>query len=149
LLLITFLMYGLIRAMPGSPLTVDLATLDPSRSMSVADQKRLERQYGLDKPWYLAYATWLTNLARLDLDRSFSYKPAVSKVIGDRTWPARLLSGSSLLLAYLLAIPMGLWFTAREGRLEERTLSTVLYMLYSLPSFVAALFLQMIFYVQL
>jgi peptide/nickel transport system permease protein len=146
LLLITFLIYGLIRAMPGSPLTVDIATLDPSRSMCLEDQKRLEKLYGLDKPWVMAYGTWLANLARLDLGRSFSYKQDVTKVIGERIVPTMLLTGSSLLLAYLIAIPIGLWFTARDGRLEERTASTTLYMLYSLPSFVAALFLQMLFY---
>ncbi len=149
LLLITCLIYGLIRAMPGSPLTADLAMLDPSRVMSLEDQQRLEKLYGLDKPWYLAYATWLKNLLKFDLGRSFFEKEDVTKVIGKRIGPTLLLTGTSLLLTYLLAIPLGLWFTARDGRLEERTLSTTLYMLYSLPSFVAALFLQMLFYARL
>ena len=48
-----------------------------------------------------------------------------------------MLSISSLTLTYLLAIPMGLYATARANKPDERVLSTLLYMLYSLPSFVA------------
>jgi peptide/nickel transport system permease protein len=60
-----------------------------------------------------------------------------------------LLTLSSLLISYLLAIPLGLYATARSGRLDERMVSTILYMLYSLPSFVAALGLQVFFAIRL
>src|SRR5688500_8232151 len=146
LLLITFLIYGLLRNMPGSPLTVDMAQLDPNKSMTKAEQDRQRRIYGLDKHWTVAYTIWLSNLVKLDLGRSFAYKQDVAKIIGERIGPTLMLTGSSLLLAYLLAIPLGLWFTARDGGLQERTASSVLYMLYSLPPFVAALLLQMVFY---
>jgi peptide/nickel transport system permease protein len=59
------------------------------------------------------------------------------------------LSASSLFLAYLLAVPMGLFATIRSGKPDERALSTTLYMLYSLPSFVAALLLLVFFSVKL
>ena len=120
LLLITFLIFGLIRSMPGSPLTVNMAQMDPSRQVSPEQIERLKRIYGLDKHWTVAYLSWLKNLALLDLDRSFSDKRAVSTVIGERIGPTLLLSGSSLVLAYLLSIPMGLWFTARDAHLARR-----------------------------
>jgi peptide/nickel transport system permease protein len=44
---------------------------------------------------------------------------------------------------------MGLYATARHGRIDERILSAALYMLYSLPTYVAALFLQLLFYARL
>ncbi|QDU87138.1 Dipeptide transport system permease protein DppB [Pirellulimonas nuda] len=49
----------------------------------------------------------------------------------------------------MLSIPIGLWSTAAGGGVAERTVSTLLYMLYSLPAFVAALYLQLLFYVKL
>ena len=49
----------------------------------------------------------------------------------------------------MLSIPIGLYATARSGKLDERITSTLLYMLYSLPAFVAALFLQMLFAIKL
>jgi peptide/nickel transport system permease protein len=48
-----------------------------------------------------------------------------------------------------LSIPLGLWATVRAGTLRERTVSTALYMLYSLPAFVAALYLQLLFFSKL
>jgi peptide/nickel transport system permease protein len=60
-----------------------------------------------------------------------------------------LLTASSLVLTYLLAIPLGLWSTVRAGTTAERTVSVLLYMLYSLPSYVAALFLQILLAVKL
>ncbi|MEW4528232.1 ABC transporter permease [Maioricimonas sp. JC845] len=149
LLLITFIIYGLIRSMPGSPLTQELARLDPSKVMSEEDFRRVQKLYGLDKPWYEAYGVWVTNLAQGDLGRSFSRKRPVADLIFERMGPTLLLSITSLLLTYLLSIPMGLYATARSGKTDERVLSTILYMLYSFPSFVAALFLQLFFAVHL
>ena len=149
LVLITFVIFGLIRNMPGTPLTLALAEVDPSRRISEEDLKRMEKAYGLDKPWPVAYVQWLGNLATLDLGRSISRKQPVTVLIGQRIGPTLLLSASSLFLAYLLAVPMGLFATVRSGRLDERVLSTVLYMFYSLPSFVAALLLLVLFAVKL
>jgi peptide/nickel transport system permease protein len=149
LVMITFVIFALIRNMPGTPLTMDLAETDPSRQISEEDLERLERIYGLDKHWSLAYFQWLGNLVRLDLGRSFREKRPVTDVIGERVGPTLVLSVTSLSLAYLLAIPLGLLTTARSGRRDERALSTLLYMLYSVPSFVAALLLLQLFYVRL
>src|SRR4029078_12300241 len=60
-----------------------------------------------------------------------------------------ILEVTSLIITFLLAIPIGLYATARSGRADERFVSTILYMLYSLPVFVAALFLQIFFAIQL
>lgn len=149
LLLITFVIFGLIRNMPGTPLTMRMAEVDPSREISKEDLKRMEKIYGLDKPWPAAYVQWVGNLARLDLGRSISRKQPVTRLIRERIGPTLLLSATSLILVYILAVPMGLFATVRSGQVEERAMSTVLYMLYSFPSFVAALFLQVLFAVKL
>jgi peptide/nickel transport system permease protein len=149
LFLITFVIYGLVRNMPGTPLTMDLAETDPSRQISQEDLQRLEQIYGLDKHWFVAYFQWLGNMAQLDMGRSFREKRPVTTVIGERIKPTLLLSVTSLALAYLLAVPMGLYATVRSGRTDERIMSTVLYMLYSVPAFVTALLLLNLFYVRL
>lgn len=149
LILITFVVYALIRNMPGSPLTQELSRMDPGKLMTPENFERLNKLYGLDQPWYVAYGTWLKNLAVLDLGRSFEFKRPVVDVIVERMYPTLLLSVSSLVVTYLLAIPIGLYASARSGRTDERVISTVLYMLYSFPSFVAALFLQLYFAVRL
>jgi len=148
LLLITFLVYGIVRLMPGTPLTLD--EMDPSLQMTPERRARMERYYGLDKPWYQQYFVWLGNIARLDLGTSISQNnQPVLKLIMDRVPATLMLSVTSLVLAYVLAIPIGLWSTMHAGTLRERTVSALLYMLYSLPAFVAALFLQLLLAVKL
>ncbi len=149
LLLITFVVYGLIRSMPGDPLLVHLESAGPDKEIRRDDIERMRKIFGLDKPWYTAYFEWLGRTATGDLGTSLSRHVPVSGIIADRIGPTLLLSISSLALTYLLAIPLGLLSTVRSGRLDERALSTVLYMLYSLPAFVAALFLQILFAIKL
>src|SRR5688572_23694189 len=150
LLLITFVVYGLIRYMPGTPLTTDQSVMDPAAMLKPEEIERLNRLYGLDKPWYEAYFVWLKNVVQLDFGRSIpqNNKP-VAQLIVERMPATLLLSVTSLLLTYLLSIPIGLWSTVRSGTFRERAASTLLYMLYSLPAFVAALYLQLLFYSKL
>ncbi len=150
LLVITMLVYALIRLMPGTPWTSDMAQLNPSKMMSAEAIAKMNRLYGLDKPWHEAYLSWMGNVLRGDMGLSFSRnnKP-VTTLIVERMPATLLLSATSLVLAYALSIPLGLWSTAKSGTVPERTVSTLLYMLYSLPAFVAALYLQLLFYVKL
>jgi peptide/nickel transport system permease protein len=149
LVVITGFVYGLARNMPGTPLTVQLGETDPSRKFNPEDLERMKRIYGLDKPWPVGYAQWLVNVARGDLGRSISRKQPVAALIAERVGPSFLISGTALLLAWLAAIPLGLYASARAGRPDERLSSLLLYVLYSFPTFVAALFLQIIFAVWL
>jgi peptide/nickel transport system permease protein len=92
LVAITFIVYGLARNMPGTPLTVQLGESDPSRKLNPEDQERMKRIYGLDRPWHEGYLRWLGNVARGDLGRSFSRKQPVTSLIGERIGPTFLLS---------------------------------------------------------
>jgi peptide/nickel transport system permease protein len=142
LLLITFIIYGLIRKMPGTPLTSNMAELDPSKQLSLEDLNRLNKAYGLDKPWMTAYAYWLGNLFRLDLGSSFTFRQPVLKVIVERLPATLVLSITSISIGYVVSIVLGLYSAARNRKPDERLLSGTLYLLYSLPVVVAAVFLQ-------
>lgn len=150
LILITFVVYGLIRAMPGSPTDVQTAMMDPKVKSTKEYAEALRKKWGLDAPWHIGYVRWLSSAVQGDLGESYQVSgTAVTKVIGDKIPVTLALSGSALLLAYLLSIPMGLYSTARRNQFDERALSVVLYMLYSIPSFVAAVFLQVFLAVRL
>jgi peptide/nickel transport system permease protein len=69
----------------------------------------------------------------------------VTTLIGERLGPTLLISGTAFLLIWLAAVPLGLYASARSGRPDERIVSLMLYALYSFPTFVAALFLQVVF----
>jgi peptide/nickel transport system permease protein len=143
LLCITFLQYALLRFMPGTPLTINMAELDPTKTISLEQRKQLEKLYGLDKPFYVAYIDWLKRLAVGDMGSSFAHKKPVARLIGERLGPTLYLSITALVLAYGFAVPLGLFAAAKSGTFQERSLTTGMYVMYSFPSFVAALFLQM------
>ena len=149
LLLITMAIYALIRAMPGNPLATDAAMMNPENMPSEEDIQRMRAAYGLDKSIPEAYMHWLTNMVRGDFGSSFAEKKPVLDVIGSRVTNTLLLTVPSLILAYLLAIPIGLFSTWRSGKADERLVGVGLYMLYAIPSFIAALFLQLLFAVKL
>jgi peptide/nickel transport system permease protein len=149
LLLITMVVFALVRFMPGSPLDTDPAMMNPDKMPSAEDLERIKKAYGLDKPVHEAYWDWLKDLASGDLGISFNEKKPVADVIGSRVRATLLLTVPSLVIAYLLAIPIGLWSTIRSGKLDERIAGVSLYMLYAIPSFIAALFLQLLFAVKL
>jgi peptide/nickel transport system permease protein len=150
LLLITFLVCALIRNIPGTPLTVDMANMSPGQMASTEQQQQWNKIYGLDKPWYESYFIWLRNIVRGDFGRSIpKNNQPVLGLIMSRLPATLMVTVTSLLLTYIFSIPLGLWSTANSGTTAERTVSTILYMLYSLPAFVAALYLQLLFYTKL
>ncbi|MEZ6044750.1 MAG: ABC transporter permease [Planctomycetaceae bacterium] len=143
LLIITFIVFGLIRNIPGNPFTIAVSEIsDPGKMISKADALRLKQAYGLDKPWYESYFHWSLNLLKGDLGTSFDHKKPVTTVIADRFTATLILSISSMILTYLIAVPLGLYSTVYYATVQERTISVVLYILYSLPVMVAALLLQ-------
>ena len=144
LVAITVVVYGLARNMPGNPLTAQLGE-DPSRRITAEDYARMQRAYGLDQSWPEGYLQWARNLLRGDLGRSITRKQPVTTLIGERLGPTLLISGTAFLLIWLAAVPLGLYASARSGRPDERIVSLMLYALYSFPTFVAALFLQVVF----
>src|SRR5918992_5933879 len=87
LLFVTFLIYALIRNMPGTPLTLDPALSDPSKKVSKENLELLYKAYGLDKPWYIGYRDWLWNLFHANLGESFQHRKPVTWVIGERIGP--------------------------------------------------------------
>ena len=148
LVLITFVVYGLIRSIPGDPLAIQAAE-DPNIKIAQEKIERRRAELGLDKPFYVGYFRWAVKILRFDLGNSVVRKQPVSRLIAERIGPTLLLSIPSLVITYLVSIPLGLYSTARSGKLDERGASVLLYMLYSFPTFVAALLLQIVFAVRL
>lgn len=89
------------------------------------------RFYGLDNQ----YHTWITRFICGDFGISFQDKRPVSSVIWDAIGWTVLISILSTLIAYFVAIPIGVVSAAKKGSKADRVITTTLFMLYSLPSF--------------
>jgi len=87
------------------------------------------------------FAKYWGNLVRLDFGISHVDKqPVISKVISKLKYSITL-SFTSVILIYLLSVPLGIWSAANQNSPADRVLTVVLFMLYSLPSFFVGVFL--------
>jgi peptide/nickel transport system permease protein len=91
------------------------------------------------------FATYWKNLAQLDFGVSLATREPVMKTLLSKLKYSASLSLLSLLLAYAIAIPLGIFSAVRRGTQADRLLTVVLFMLYSLPSFFVATLLLYFF----
>ncbi len=131
----SFVTFMFIQLAPGDY----FATLRMNPQISDETIARLQAQYHLDKPPIIQYAYWLGNLARLDFGYSISQKQPVLGVIGSRLVNTLLLSISSILLAWLVAIPIGIYSAVHQYSIGDKIFSTLAFVGMSLPSFFLAL----------
>lgn len=78
---------------------------------------------------------WLTGMLRLDFGISYQDKrPITDKLLGAVRW-SLVINIISIILAYLIAIPLGIDSAVHRGSFRDRTVTTFLFLLYSLPGF--------------
>jgi peptide/nickel transport system permease protein len=91
------------------------------------------------------FARYLSNLARLDFGISFVDRRPVMPKVMEKLKFSILLSGLSILIAYILAVPIGIYSAVFPRSLSDQCLTVSLFMLYSLPTFFAGTVLLFLF----
>ena len=138
---ITLLTFLLVRFAPGNAALLKGGGESGGKAMTAEQRLATIKLYGLDKPAYIAYGDWVGRICRLDLGESWKDHRSVTLKIGERLPVTMSIAGSALVLSYLLAIPLGVIAAIKRGQPMDRTISFVVFVLYSIPSFVAALLL--------
>ena len=138
---ITLLTFLLIRLAPGNAALLKGGGAEGGRAMTAEVREQMIKLYGLDQPWYVAYAGWVGRVVRLDMGESMVDHRQVAAKIGERLPLTMSLAGSALFLSYLIAIPLGVAAALKRGQAVDRAISFTVFLLYSIPSFAAALFL--------
>lgn len=162
LLGITIVVFAIINLAPGSPIEqkiqqMQFAGADGQSSTSASSSSHsrvavskevieaLKKQYGFDKPIHIRYWIWLKNLFRFDFGESFTYEEEVTEVIASKL-PVSLQFGIvSLILSYLISIPLGILKAIKDGSSFDQTTSFLLFLAYSIPGFMLAIFLIVFF----
>lgn len=106
---------------------------------SEADKALIAAQMGFDNPWYSTYWTWLHAVTTGDLGVSRSFNQPVSQVISERLPWTLLLVGTSLVIAILASLVLGVLAGIRKGGLLDRTVSGLCVVVQGLPPFVLSL----------
>ena len=134
LITITFF---LIRIMPGSPFEAD--------NLSQSAIEQLESTYGLDEPMWKQYILYMENLMHGDLGISYKKNVSVNTLIA-RGFPYTLSIGLlSIAVSAFIGILMGIWMATSKRLAVKNTLLGIATLGVSLPGFVTAILLMMIF----
>ena len=138
LVLASALCFAVVQLAPGDYL--DVLSRDPTISPELLAQ--LKEQFGLDEPAIVQYWNWLTQIVTQgNFGRSFMYQKDVATLIGERVANTLLLSISSLLLTWAIAIPLGIVAAVRQNTTFDRVLRSLSYAGQGFPSFITALLL--------
>jgi len=142
LLLMSFITFLFIDIAPGDILAQ--YRFDPR--ISEESVKEIEAKYHFDKPVIVQYGHWLWRAVQGDLGYSFSRQADVSSVISERLFNTFILSFFSIIVTWLIAIPLGIYAAVRQYSWGDRIMSVVSYLGMSLPTFFVALLLMFFVY---
>jgi microcin C transport system permease protein len=160
---ITLVLFLITRIVPGGPLEEAInahvfsagrqsegggrtaAGRQSAQSLSDEQLAGLKAFYGLDKPLVPAYAAWLGRVIRLDFGKSTRYGDPVLPMIMERV-PVSLSFGLiSLVLAYMVSIPLGIAKALRHRGLFDNLSSGLVFVGYALPGYMVGILLLSIF----
>lgn len=113
LLGILALTFILVHMLPGDPATVLLTPEELQGDPEIVERRRAE--LGLDRPLPVQYVAWLGELMDGNLGQSFHRKVPVTEMIGPRVMPTLILSGTGILIALLVGVPVGVAAALRQN----------------------------------
>jgi peptide/nickel transport system permease protein len=141
---VALFVFSLLYVSPGDPAAIiagDIATAE--------DIARIRAQLGLDQPYLVRFGNWLGDLARGDLGTSIFTQLPVSTLIAQRIEPTLALTICTLIVAVGLAVPLGVLAAARAGGWLDRVVMGLSVLGFSVPVFVIAYGLILLFAIRL
>ena len=134
IILLSVLVFILAQAMPGDALT---GLIDPN--IDPATIEAMRERLGLNNPWYVQYIDWIKGVLQGDFGQSFRFKMPVSELIGERMINTLWLSLATLILTYLIAIPLGIISGRFNDTWLDRAITGYTYIGFAAPLFIFAL----------
>jgi peptide/nickel transport system permease protein len=130
--LLTFLLMSLA---PGN----FFSALLQNPQISPETVAHLKAQYHLDKPWYVQYFFWFKSVLSGDFGYSMAYKIPATSLIVARLWNTFLLSFSALIIAWGVAVPLGIWAAVKKDSWVDRACSLFAFVGLSVPDVLLSL----------
>lgn len=140
LFVISFISFTIIQLPEGDFLNTLQAIQGTSGGgMSNETADLLRERYGLDKPFFEQYVTWISGFPRGDFGYSFEWTTEVWPLIDDRITYTILLGTCSIFVMIVLAIPIGIYSATHQYSLGDFFLSALAFLGLSVPGFLLAL----------
>ncbi|MBO6557926.1 MAG: ABC transporter permease [Pseudomonadales bacterium] len=159
---VTIIVFAITRLVPGGPL--ERAIMESQQfsaagassqvagadmALSEAQLDKLKEYYGLDKPVLESYVEWLGKVVQGDLGESYRYNEPVWDVIRDRM-PVSLYYGLvTLVITYMVCIPLGVLKAIRHRTFVDNVTSILIFVGYAIPGYALGSLLLLYFSVRL
>lgn len=144
LLIISILAFAMIQMAPG-----DIADLYQSPDATPQQIELIRENLGLNDSIIVQYWRWLTNLFTGDLGFSFRTRTAVTGLISEALLPTLQLMFGTLIVAYIVAIPLGIYAANHKNTWVDHLLTTFSFAGVSMPNFFLGMLLIYFFSVEL
>jgi len=144
LLGVATLVFMLIHLVPGDPAQAMLGESAPA-----GDLQDLRSKLGLDQPLLVQYERYLTGLVRGNLGTSFRYQTPVATEIGQRLGPTAQLAAAAIVVAILIALPLGVIAALFKGKTVDHVATSLALLGVSMPNFWLGPLLAIVLSVQL
>ncbi len=151
IILISLISFAVIQAPPGDFLTSQMSQLiEQYGSQADRQIEALRRRYGLGQPIYEQYLMWIKGIIlRGDFGQSFAQNRAVKEIILERLPGTILITLSTLLFTYIVAIPIGVFSAVKQYTLFDYIFTFIAFIGRSIPNFLLALVLMGMIYTYL
>jgi peptide/nickel transport system permease protein len=129
------MVFAISRLAPGDPVSLSMGPNGQMNAQRAADVRKARMAlYGLDKPIPVQYAIWLKRVVKLDFGDSIKHHRPVIDLIRERLPVTITLNLISIVIIYLISIPLGIFTAVKQGKFSDKVSSIILFMLWSLPS---------------
>lgn len=140
---VSLLTFALTALIPGDYFTK--LTQNPQVTPDMLE--RLRDRYHLDKPWFIRYGYWVKNVVvHGDFGESIAYKRPATELIKGRLWNTFLLSLAATLVAWCIAVPLGIWAAVNKDSWIDRLCAFIAFIGLSIPEVLLALLALMFAY---
>jgi peptide/nickel transport system permease protein len=141
---VALFVFSLLYIAPGDP-----AAVIAGDQASPADVEKIRQSLGLDRPFLVRFGAWCWGLLHGDLGTSIFTGLPVTQLIAQRIEPTLSLMAVTLVLAVLIAVPMGVLAAWKAGTLLDRAVMAFAVLGFSVPVFVVGYLLAYVFALEL
>lgn len=144
LVIVSFIVFSLMELVPGDCAERYLAFKNTQGSqISVADIEAERARLGLDRPYLVRWGSWIFNAFQGEFGDSCILRVNIAQLLGEKFWISLGICLTSLVLAYLIAIPVGIIAATSKNALLNNSLRFVSYLGLAMPNFLLALMIML------
>ena len=144
LVMVSFIVFSLMELVPGDCAERYLAfKTSQGDAITIADIDAERVRLGLDKPYMIRWGKWIVNAFQGEFGDSCILRLSISRLLGQKFWLSLGICLTSLLLAYMIAIPIGIISATSKNPVLNNSLRFVSYLGLAMPNFLLALMIML------